>query len=509
MLEAVQIYESEEYDTKPVDMGQYNIQWNQEKKLLLKIDLHLIPVCALFIFISLLDQGNIFTAEFDKMQSFIGLEGSQFNHCIMICIVTYAVFAVPSCLGLIKTSPSSWLSTIISCWGVVMTTMGIIHDFTGLFWSRFFLGVFEAGMLPGVSFVLSIWYKKNELQFRQALLTGLAVSANAFGGLLSWTILMMTGVGGLEGWRWVFIIEGSLSVVVGGFGYMIMCNYPDTSDLLSYSEKKIMNKRVLAAEGWNMEEFEDNEDDEYEGEESEIMQLFKRYKWNGLEGSLIDWQVWFHTMIYIAISVAKYSINILLPRILGSMNFTEEKIKLISIPVFTSSSICSILVAIASDKVAARSPALVLSFVMIIAGFIVIMISEVHDTRGSVAYSGMFLASIGVYTAIPASVTWLSNNTLCQAKRLFALALQIGLGELGGVVATYIYINSNTSKSFAHGMIIIIAFSGLILVILLSFIYLKTNRKRIKICTSVIAERLPNMDLALVGDKNVFFRYMN
>lgn len=95
-------------------------------------------------------------------------------------------------------------------------------------------------------------------------------------------------------------------------------------------------------------------------------------------------------MIYIAISVAKYSINILLPRILGSMNFTEEKIKLISIPVFTSSSICSILVAIASDKVAARSPALVLSFVMIIAGFIVIMISEVHDTRGSVAYSGMF-----------------------------------------------------------------------------------------------------------------------
>lgn len=103
---------------------------------------------------------------------------------------------------------------------------------------------FEAGMLPGVSFVLSIWYKKNELQFRQALLTGLAVSANAFGGLLSWTILMMTGVGGLEGWRWVFIIEGSLSVVVGGFGYMIMCNYPDTSDLLSYSEKNNEQKSI-------------------------------------------------------------------------------------------------------------------------------------------------------------------------------------------------------------------------------------------------------------------------
>lgn len=509
MLATVQQYEMGEYDIKPMDMPQDNLRWHQEKKLLFKLDLRLIPVCSLFIFLSLLDQGNIFNAEFEKLQSFIGLQGSQFNHCIMICIVTYSIFAIPSSLGLIKISPSSWLSTIMSCWGVVMTTMGIIHDFPGLFWSRFFLGMFEAGMLPGVSFVISTWYKKSELQFRQAMITALAVSANAFGGLLSWSISMMTGVGGLEGWRWVFVIEGAFSVVVGGFGFMLMCNYPETSEILSYKERRLVTKRVMYAEGWNMDEFEDDEGDEYEGDESEIMTLFRRYKWNGLEDSILDWQVWFHVAIYFCIAVTKYGVNILLPQILDSMHLAEEGIRLVSIPVFVSSSIFSVMVAIASDKIAARSPALVLSFAMIVAGFVIVIISEVHDARGSVAYSGVFLASIGVHTAMPASVTWLSNNTMFQAKRLFALALQLGCGELGGVVATYIYINSPASKPFGHGLMVLFAVCGLGLVILLAWIYSTVNQQRAAICVSGNMERQPNIDLALIGDKNIFFRYMS
>lgn len=486
------------------------LRWRQDRRLLTKLDFRTVPIAAFFVFLSLLDQGIIFTAEFDKMQDDIGLQGNQFSHCIMICIVTYCIFAVPSSLWLIKVSPSFWLATIVSCWGVVMTTMGIIHDFYGLFWSRFFLGIFEAGMLPGASFVISTWYCKNELQLRQSLVLSLAVSLNAFGSVISWVISMMKGVGGMEGWRWIFVIEGSTSVVAGGFGYMCLYNYPNNSELLTEKDRKHIQNQVLASEGWLIEdESEDADNKPPTAQGDDIFDYLKRYKWHGLEAALLDWQVYLHALIFLTFTTASFSINILLPKTLQAMGFDEEGVRLVSVPVYVGSSIVSILIAIMSDKIAARSPALLLSSAMVIAGFVVILISELHDTRGSVAYSGLFLANIGVQIAQPGAIAWLSNNTMCQAKRIFALSIQIGCGNIGGIIATYLYVNGPTSKQTVHVVMILIAVVGLLLILLTVIINSKVNQRREEYCELTGCEPMTNSELAFVGDKNVFFRYIN
>lgn len=509
ILATVEQYETGKNFLKPIGFQEnHYLRAQVENRLLLKIDFRVIPVTTLFIFLSLLDQENIFTPEFDKMRNNIHLEGSQFNHCVMICLVTYCVCAIPSSLGLIKATPAFWLPTIISCWGVVMTTMGIIHDFAGLFWSRFFLGVFESGMLPGVYFVTSTWYRKNELQFRQSMILSIAVSVNGLAGILTWTISKMRGVGGMEGWRWIFVIEGCLSVIAGGFGYMLMFNYPDSSEILTDKERRLNMNRVLASEGWWIDEIDEEDDNDLLVEENEVMSYFKTYKMWGLEAAFLDWQVYVHTLIYLAISTGSYSVNILLPHVLQAMNLDEDKTKLVSIPVYLGSSICSVFLGLASDKIASRFPVLFLSFAMIIAGFIVIMISEVRDTRGSVAYSGLFLASVGVQTAGPGAVTWICNNTLTQPKRVFAVAIQIGCGSLGGIIATYLYINSSTPKSLVHVMMIIIASLGLILVIFSALVYSRINTRRARLCYSGAYERPTNLELAIIGDKHPFFRYM-
>lgn len=167
------------------------------------------------------------------MKTSIGLEGNQFNHCVMACIVAYSIFTVPSGLGLMKTTPGFWIPTIVSCLGVVLTTMGIIHGFSGFFGVASSWGFFEAGMLPGVCFVISTWYGRNELQLRLTLILAVALSLNSLSNLVSYVTSMMKGTGGLEGWRWIFIIKGCLSVVSGGFGYMLIFNYPGNSDLLN------------------------------------------------------------------------------------------------------------------------------------------------------------------------------------------------------------------------------------------------------------------------------------
>jgi len=107
-----------------------------------------------------------------------------------------------------KIRPSIWLPAIMVAWGVVMTLMGVVSDFKGLLTARIFLGVTEAGLFPGVAYYLTNWYKREEIQLRQALFFSAASIAGAFSGLLAFAIGKMDGVGGKNGWAWIFILEG-------------------------------------------------------------------------------------------------------------------------------------------------------------------------------------------------------------------------------------------------------------------------------------------------------------
>lgn len=85
--------------------------------------------------------------------------------------------------------------------------MGVIHDYTGLIITRFFLGLTEAGLFPGVNYYLSCWYKRSEFGIRAAVFFSAAAFAGSFGGLLAAAIAEMDGIGGKPGWAWIFIVE--------------------------------------------------------------------------------------------------------------------------------------------------------------------------------------------------------------------------------------------------------------------------------------------------------------
>lgn len=101
---------------------------------------------------------------------------------------TYCVFELPSNLLLKRLRPSIWLPSIMVAWGTVMTLMGIVQDFKGLLIARLFLGVAEAGLYPGVAYYITMWYTRNESQFRQAMFFSAASVAGAFSGLLAFAI---------------------------------------------------------------------------------------------------------------------------------------------------------------------------------------------------------------------------------------------------------------------------------------------------------------------------------
>ena len=105
------------------------------------------------------------------------------------------------------------------CQGVVKNTGGLIA-------CRFFMGVFEGGFVPGCAYLMSMYYKRHDFQKRFSLLWVAGLIAGAFGGLLAYALDHMRGLGGYEGWRWIFIIEGLLSIVAAIPAKFIIADWP-------------------------------------------------------------------------------------------------------------------------------------------------------------------------------------------------------------------------------------------------------------------------------------------
>ena len=127
------------------------------------------------------------------MQTDLNLQGLKYNTAVTIFFVPYALFEVPSNIVLKIMRPSLWISIILFSWGLVMTLMGIVKSYEGLLAARFFLGVAEAGFFPAATYLLTIWYKRYEVQRRMAVFYAAATLAGAFSGLLAFGIEHMRG----------------------------------------------------------------------------------------------------------------------------------------------------------------------------------------------------------------------------------------------------------------------------------------------------------------------------
>lgn len=120
------------------------------------------------------------------MTTDVGMTGDQYLTGLTLYFVGYVLFEVPANTVLKIGTPRIWLPTLSLIWGVVATLLGVVQNYPGYLASRFFLGVAESGLFPGVVFYLSMWYKRNEQHYRVALFFSAASLAGAFGGVLAW-----------------------------------------------------------------------------------------------------------------------------------------------------------------------------------------------------------------------------------------------------------------------------------------------------------------------------------
>lgn len=130
-----------------------------------------------------------------------------------------------------------------------MTLMGLVHNTQGLYAARFFLGVTESGFFPAATYLLTIWYKRYEVQGRMAIFYAAASLSGAFSGLLAYAIEQMDGVAGLGGWQWIFILEGIIPVAMATCIWKILPDSPETASFLTPREREYIVNRLAMDTG--------------------------------------------------------------------------------------------------------------------------------------------------------------------------------------------------------------------------------------------------------------------
>jgi MFS family permease len=200
-----------------------------------------------------MDRTNLSAAAIAGMTKELLLIDNRYSVVTLIFFVTYVIFQPPSTVIVRAIGPRIHLSAITVCWGAVMIGMGFVKNWGSLAAMRVVLGVFEAGFFPSCVYLLSTWYTRYEVGKRYSFFYVIGCVASAFSGILAFGIMQLNGKANITGWRWIFIIEGAITCLLGIAGYWLVVDFPDsprkTWDFLGERERAWVVHRVNADRG--------------------------------------------------------------------------------------------------------------------------------------------------------------------------------------------------------------------------------------------------------------------
>ncbi|KAI0834981.1 MFS general substrate transporter [Hypoxylon sp. FL0890] len=450
---SLDIAEAQEFDAKAT------------KRLLRKIDFHILPIMCLICLLCFLDRANIGNARLDNLESELNLVGLQYNDCLAVLFPFYIAAEIPSNMMMKRIRPSTWLAFIMFAWSACIIGQGFVKNYQGLMATRALLGLFEGGFFPGINFYITQWYRRNECGLRMAVIFSSATLAGAFGGLLARAIAEMSGVGGLSAWSWIFIIEGLASIVVSVLAYRAVHGYPASARFLTATERHEVQRRLSADSGPLSDDFD-------------IKYVYQ---------ALTDWKIYIHMLICMAGFCPVYSFSLFLPTIVKNMGYSANNAQLMSVPPYVLACVFTIGASTLADRCRQRGIFL-LGFQLVAILGLALLASSANPT---IQYTGTVFAAIGIYPQIPLGLAWNGNNIGGSLKRATGIAMQVMGGNCGGIVASYVYLNRDAPR-YITGHSILIGFVGMafILTLLMTICCRRENARRDAIARVAVTTEL-------------------
>ncbi|KAJ5032350.1 uncharacterized protein L3040_008956 [Drepanopeziza brunnea f. sp. 'multigermtubi'] len=458
-----------------------------DRKLLWKLDLTLIPWLCILYLLAFLDRTNIGNAKIDGLQTSLGPPGhpmttGRYNATLSIFFVSYSVFEPLTNILLKRLRPSVFIPIIMVIWGLCMTFMGFVENWSGLMAARWFLGLAEAGLFPGINYYLSCWYKRSEFGIRAAIFFSAAAVSGSFGGLLAAAIVKMNGLGDLPGWAWIFILEGIVTVLFGFASFWCVHDFPDGATFLSEQDRARVIRRLKV-----------DKQSSAEHEEFKMKYVYMALK---------DYKMWLGMVIYMGCDMPLYAFSLFLPTIIKQMGYSNNTAQLLSVPPYAVAACLTVLIGFIADRTRQRGLCNMAVALIGIAGFAMLLGSD----QPNIKYAGTFLGAMGIYPCIANTISWVANNTEGVYKRGVVLGFVIGWGNLNGIVSSNIYQKS----PFVSGHATVMAYMIVCLLggsALLRFLLARENKLRGAGRRDHWVEGMSEREAEKLGDMRPDFRY--
>lgn len=372
----------------------------------------------LLYIVAYLDRINVSFAGLQMNQD-LGFDEKAFGAGAGAFFLGYFLFGVPSNVMVKRLGARRWIAAIMVVWGAISASMSLVKDVNSFYFMRFILGVAEAGFFPGMILYLTYWFpKKDHAQAVARFMTAIPL-AGVLGGLISSRILLMNGVMGLPGWKWLFIITGSPAILLGIAVFIFLSDGPQDCKWLKQDEKQWLQERIAR--------------DNQVASEIDEKQAASRNS-EGIWSVFASLRVWHLALLYFCLTFGMYGFQLWLPQIIKNFDKTDDSTAaLLSAVPAVFQAVGMILVANSSDRRKERrfhvlASSLISGLALLSCGF---------SPNPLLSLSLLCIAAFGIWGTV--GPFWaLPTSYLNPEARAAGIALINSVGNLGGYWGPYI-----------------------------------------------------------------------
>ncbi|KAJ5782080.1 hypothetical protein N7457_003854 [Penicillium paradoxum] len=383
-----------------------------EKSFVKKIDFIVLPTLCLMYFFDCMDRSNLANAKTDGLDKDLNLKGDDYSLLILLFYIPFGLFDLPWNLLIKRFSGRLMLSFMSVVWGILALSQCAAKGFGDLLAIRIILGVFEAGFFAGATFYLTLFYTRGEMGFRLAIMQSFAVLASAFSGLISFGAFQIDHPV-VKGWQWLFIIEGSMTLITGIVAYFLLPDGAQTAWFLSAREKAAANARLLRDTSSEVDT------------PFNLKDCFR--SWN-------DWKFPVWCLITFTYPVAYATAMNFSPLIVQRLGYSVIKTNLWTVAPNLVGAAFLLCVAKSSDYFRERTLHIVFSLMVSLIGMIILIAIDVQNNKG-IAYFACFLMAAGAYIPSCLVHAWHNNNNVHENSRAANTGFFVGLGNFAGVLS--------------------------------------------------------------------------
>ncbi|MFJ3801951.1 MFS transporter [Streptomyces sp. NPDC090088] len=370
----------------------------------------MMPILVLMLLVNNLDRTNVGFIQ-DELRADVGVSATAYGLGAGLFFIGYALFEVPSNMLLERFGARVWLTRIMITWGLVIVAMCFIHNVTTFYVLRFLLGVAEAGFFPGAMLYITQWLPDSSRGRATAIFLGGSAAAGIVTGPVTGALLELHGAGGVAGWRWMFGIEGTLSVIVGVIAGFFLVSRIEDARWLSAEEKGALRASVARDEARR----------ERAPRVSRLRLMFHP-------------QVALLTGAFFAMTLTGYAITFWLPSLIEEINgLSPFEVGLLAAVPAIASMIAMYSMSHFTDRAPDRRPYLAVTLLLSAAGTYL-------ATLGSPWFGLAAITLAGVGSKCAATLFWpMAQTGLDLRIAAPGLALVNSIGNLGGFVSPFLF----------------------------------------------------------------------